>query len=726
MADSDSQYEVSDAGGEEARMPYAAYASPPNEAGEQHHSVEVNDSPDEVHASEQSLLESSRQQDASYEVGYEEAQAQEQDYTLLTPQNTQYGGSQRTSGAENGVASPSAAAVAERLSAAKLATPRSALSSPSSRNPASSSSALAAMQRPVRINGLHVAAATASILPPDDPALLPPEANLTSSEKKATMNPAVDAPAFGMLGVYLALVGAQACWSGFHLFAKIAFNYMHPMVLPMIRAWGTAPVMFCICYYHDRNFWRLERRDLFQIAILGFLVCCCCQNLFNLGLMLTTAADGGITQPAVPVFAALMAIMLKRESASYIKFGGITCAVVGTLCIVIGETYLIPTEELDDQSALSSGQGGSSTAQANHNVTPGRRLVGIGCFMLQCFLFAVYLLVQKPLLHRIPTITMTFYTFLFGIPWTTAVAAYFTTQMDWTALPAMWFVSMIYTIAMASVAGFLFFSYATKHLPASTSSMGVTLQPLFSSLLGAIFLGEILTYMHVLGGLFLIAGMGLVVYSRVRESRREKAAAEFARLREEARRDELLEEEIELGESRSASRRTSEERKPEWLRKQQAQLQHPRQQGEGGSTTAMVDLTPRSSLERAKEEYRGEIAASAMPPHVTAASTKLLSRSSALLPPSPSLPLPPPELDFNPAHIEVDDSVASGSSKRRQSAQSPEKQPLEKVVKVASQLGQKVKSVVMNQPTTQQKPKRKPQAKADHPVLGPQEEDPFQ
>ena len=693
------------------------YASPPDQ-----HAVEVSESPDEPHASEQALLENSsspfdqqqaEQQDATYEIGYEETQAQEQDYSLLTPLNAQpASGSRKSSSAENAV-SPSAAVVKERLTAARGSTPRSALNTPSSRNPASTSDS--AIPRPVRINGLHVAASSSSsILPPSDPTLRPPSPNLTSSEKKATMNPAVDAPAFGMLGVYLALVGAQACWSGFHLFAKIAFNYMHPMVLPMIRAWGTTPVMFCICYYNDRNFWRLAKRDLFQIAILGFLICCCCQNLFNLGLMLTTAADGGITQPAVPVFAALMAITLKRESASYIKFSGIACAVIGTLCIVIGETYLIPAAEMDDQSVLTGGEGGSATAMANHNVTPGRRLVGIGCFMLQCFLFAVYLLVQKPLLNRIPTITITFYTFLFGIPWTSAVAAYFTTQMDWSSLPPMWFVSMIYTVAMASVAGFLFFSYATKHLPASTSSMGVTLQPLFSSILGAVFLSEVLTYMHVLGGLFLICGMALVVYSRVRESRKERYAAEFARLKEEARQDELQaqeEETIELGESRSASRRTSEERKPEWLRKQQQALLADASPTEG---TNFVELTPRSSLEQAKKEYRGEIAASAI---ASALSPPPRSSSSTLLPASPSLPLPS-DLDLNPAHIEVDDSIASGSTKRRQSAQqqSPQGKQLAITAAVkgaAREFGQKVKNVLhQNVPPSQttklqEQPKRR-------------------
>lgn len=299
--------------------------------------------------------------------------------------------------------------------------------------------------------------------------------------------------------------GSHRCSLGAHLLCSLRLHFAQ-MVMPMIRAIGTAPLMGLICYSQDRNFWRVPLADLKRIALLGCLVCCGAQNFFNLGLMLTTAADGGITQPAVPVFAACMAIALGRERGGLLKFLGIAAAVAGTICIVVGETYLAPASATaEDGSSLTSG-GGSEQTASTQAVTPTRRLAGLACFMVQCFLFAIYLLVQKPLLSRVPTATVTFYTFLFGIPGTTLIGGYFAAQMEWSKLPAIWFGAIAYTICFASIAGFLLFSYATKHLPASASSMGVTLQPFFSSILGASILGETITFMHVVGGVFLIAG----------------------------------------------------------------------------------------------------------------------------------------------------------------------------------------------------------------------------
>jgi len=336
-------------------------------------------------------------------------------------------------------------------------------------------------------------------------------------------NPAPNEPRFGATGVYACLISAQLCWSGFHVLAKTAFNYMHPMALPMIRALLTTPILFAICYAQDKDFWRkVSRADLKLLALLGTIVCAMQQTLFNLGLMLTTAADGGIMQPAVPVFAAVMAIALGREKGGWLKISGICCAVLGTLCIVIGETYLVPTKQAeDDTSPLTSGGGSESTNNdaSSDEITPTRRLAGLSCFLMQCFLFSIYLLLQKPLLARLPTLTITFYTFLFGTVGATAVGGYFVAQIDWPHLPAMWFVAIAYTVLFASIAGFLLFSYATKHLPATASSMGVTLQPFFSSMLGATILGELLTYMHVVGGIFLIAGLVIVLWSRQKEAK---------------------------------------------------------------------------------------------------------------------------------------------------------------------------------------------------------------
>lgn len=70
----------------------------------------------------------------------------------------------------------------------------------------------------VRIRALSVEA---------DPKSVVPLAALPTAAAPAAAS--TNEPRFGSVGVYAALIGAQLCWSGFHLFAKVAFDYMHPV-----------------------------------------------------------------------------------------------------------------------------------------------------------------------------------------------------------------------------------------------------------------------------------------------------------------------------------------------------------------------------------------------------------------------------------------------------------------------------------------------------------------
>lgn len=520
--------------------------------------------------------------------------------------------------------------------------------------------------RIINVNGVDVV----THLPPTPPRLLPPSPNRLPHELNlpAAHNPAADAPRFGVTGVYAALIGAQACWSGFHLFAKIAFESMSPFVMPMIRTLGVTPIMFAIGYSQDRNFWRIDRRDFKILALIGFLVCGVCQNLFNVGLMLTTTADGGITQPAIPVFAALLSIALKRETPSKFKFLGIGLAILGTVCIVVGETVLTSS---DDTTSISA----------------GRRLAGIACFMIQCFVYAIYLILQKSILERRSTITVTFYTFLTGIPWTVAVGSYFASQID-GPLPGMWYVSVIYTILVASIAAFLLFAYAAKHLPASVSSLGISLQPFFSSVLGAMVLGDVLTYMHVIGGVFLIGGLVVVLWARSREGAKTKfqddlemiratqtqgdADLSFAAIDDGTPQPDTVDDAAAAGDDDD-----SNDLPPIELDDEPSSVGDDGDAGSAYQSLASPDYDPDQPF----------------------------TPSYALRPSGTPLLLPS-ELDHNPARVVIDDAIATGSSARRASD------------KHARSVAQKIRAKV--------RPDTMPLSTLAHPRLGPSDEDPFQ
>ncbi len=76
-----------------------------------------------------------------------------------------------------------------------------------------------------------------------------------------------------------------------------------------------------------------KRRDLLPITGIG--ICLYLNQLFFiLGIDLSGVVVAACMQPTVPVFTALIAVMLKLEAGSLQKFCGIALAVAGSISMV--------------------------------------------------------------------------------------------------------------------------------------------------------------------------------------------------------------------------------------------------------------------------------------------------------------------------------------------------------------------------------------------------------
>ena len=294
--------------------------------------------------------------------------------------------------------------------------------------------------------------------------------------------------------VYVALILAQLCWSGFHVLGKYTFSFLSPFVLPTFRSLGTIPLFAVYAYRKDPTGWYvMSPRHHALMVVEGLLGNTIAQQFFNLGTSLSSAALAGMLQPCIPVFTSVLAIALKREGVSTLKVAGICVAVLGSALMVVGST-------------------GETSAESPHTA------LGALCFLVQCLTTSVYIIIQKPMFaHGVATHTFTFYLFLYGGVGHVIVGAFFLPSVDWAHMPLQIFPILLYVVVVASFIAFSLFVYATNHLPASISSLGITCQSVFSPTLGALFLGETVNWENVVGGVAIAAGIVIVVLAKGRE-----------------------------------------------------------------------------------------------------------------------------------------------------------------------------------------------------------------
>ena len=83
-----------------------------------------------------------------------------------------------------------------------------------------------------------------------------------------------------------------------------------------------------------------QRQDLWRVAALG--LCLYFNQLFYIiGIDMSGVVVATCMQPTIPVFTAMIAVMLNLEAGSLQKFVGIVLAVGGSICMVSSPAVFI-------------------------------------------------------------------------------------------------------------------------------------------------------------------------------------------------------------------------------------------------------------------------------------------------------------------------------------------------------------------------------------------------
>jgi|HubBroStandDraft_3_1064219.scaffolds.fasta_scaffold06125_4 drug/metabolite transporter (DMT)-like permease len=302
-------------------------------------------------------------------------------------------------------------------------------------------------------------------------------------------------PASGAAGrVHAVLILAQVLLGGFHVVGKVVLAEVSPLALTALRIGLAAPLLALFAWRHDRIL--PPRREILGLALLGLLGIFANQVLFVLGLERTTATNASILMPSLPVFAVAVGALLGVERVGRRRLLGIALSVAGALVLV-------------DPRRLTVG---SQTAAGNSLI------------LCACLCYSSFLVLQRPVLRRLPWRTVVAWCFLFG-----ALAA---VPAGWRSLAALhpaalsttaW-LGLGYTVVFGTAIAHTINIWAVRRSSPALVAAYSTLQPVVATALAVTFLHERLGASELLG--FVLIGCGLWAVSA--RGAAEKLPAEAA------------------------------------------------------------------------------------------------------------------------------------------------------------------------------------------------------
>lgn len=269
----------------------------------------------------------------------------------------------------------------------------------------------------------------------------------------------------------------QLSFGGFHVIAKAVLATVHPLALAGLRILIATPLLLMLAWRRDRLV--PARSDLPYLAVLGLLGVFANQLLFIIGLEHTTATNAAILMPSIPVFAVLVGAVFRIERIGPRRLWGIALAVAGALVLL-------------DPGSISLTAG----------IAFGNLLI-----LLNCLSYATFLVLNRPILERLPWRTMIAWAFLFGGVGVLAVthrqlAAFAATTVS---APVWW--GIAYAALIPTALAYSLNTWAVRRSSPSLVASYITLQPLVAAALASIFLGEQLGWREGAGFVLIAAGL---------------------------------------------------------------------------------------------------------------------------------------------------------------------------------------------------------------------------
>lgn len=262
--------------------------------------------------------------------------------------------------------------------------------------------------------------------------------------------------------IYSTLAALALVWGVAFVGIKWALRDLSPTELLVARFLLTSAILSVLMIFYPKARPRFPRGSRIRIVILAVCGVPLYHLPLNWGEQHTTAQIASLIIATAPILVAVGGVKVLGERLTLTRIVGLGCSFLGVVVLTLG-TRSEPGVEV---------------------TIPGVLAVAIATIT-----WAVYTIVAKPLMDRIPAMTVTSTTLLLGslslIPFLTP--ATFRSIADASAGTLAWVAVLG---AGSSVLGYLLFVWLVRHLDASQSGMILYLVPVVGVAAGALILDE--------------------------------------------------------------------------------------------------------------------------------------------------------------------------------------------------------------------------------------------
>jgi drug/metabolite transporter (DMT)-like permease len=276
-------------------------------------------------------------------------------------------------------------------------------------------------------------------------------------------------------------LAAASIWGGMYVVSKIVLDVIPPFALLASRLILGIMALGVVIAFRPKV--KLTRRQFWQIFLVGFVGYGISLAFQFVGTKLSTASNGSLVTSATPAFVLLFAPFLLGEKVTARRLVALVISTLGVLAVI------------DPRNA---------------ELSPAL-FWGNLSLLAAALTWALYSVLVRKVSQTGDLLTASAIMLAGGIP-TSLFFGFLEIQSQGIGEITLGIIGGILFLGIISTAIAMFlWNYAFAELPAAVASLTFFAQPVVGTILGALFLGEIITPLFLFGGLLI--GIGLIIAS---------------------------------------------------------------------------------------------------------------------------------------------------------------------------------------------------------------------
>lgn len=285
--------------------------------------------------------------------------------------------------------------------------------------------------------------------------------------------------------VDLLLLLVVCIWSANFIVMKWVFRELSPLAFNAVRMAIAALALGLLWAWRERKTLRMPLIDWLKLFGLGLLGNALYQLLFVTGLDLTTSGVAALLIGTIPVWSALLTVVLKSERISVQTWSGIVIAFVGVVLVALG----------------------TPARDSNNHALAKDPLLGNALTLLAAFCWAGYTVFQKGFLERYSPLRISALGLILGVPGLWIFALSDVRHHDWGSVSLSAWGAIFYAGLISIAVAYLIWAVGVQRLGAARTAVFNNLVPVLTFALAFLFLGEPVMPLQILGGAVVLFGV---------------------------------------------------------------------------------------------------------------------------------------------------------------------------------------------------------------------------